>query len=385
MTHEWNRRELLTSLGGALAAAGAARPLAATAAEASAAMGAIAVRRLEPPYAIGADNCLKSKSAGGMTVMQECLARLARGERALSAVVAGIEICELDPEDTSVGYGGLPNGDGVIQLDAAVMEAKSGRAGGVAALEGVRNPSRVALAVADRTDHHLLVGAGAQQFARQLGFTIESDLHTAKSRDAWLEWKRRIDPTRWLDPERKSDAGERAREAMIAARRLDPLHAHGTIHLSAMGAGGDLACSTSTSGLAFKIAGRVGDSPILGAGLFCLDGVGAAGSTGRGEANLATLPCAFIVEELARGAHPKDAAMAALSRIRERNRASRLRLANGDPTFNLQFYVIDTRGRFAGVSMYRDDRGSIARYAVGDANGTALVECDALIERRPEA
>jgi len=383
MANEWNRRELLATVGGALAVAGATR---AEGVEGNAAPQATsAARRLKPPYVIGADNCLKSKSPTGVSVMEECLARLARGERTLAAVVAGIEICELDPEDSSVGYGGLPNGDGVIQLDAAVMEGRSGRAGGVAALEGVRNPSRVALAVADRTDHHLLVGAGAQQFARQMGFAIESDLHTERSRNAWLEWKRRIDPTRWLDPERKSEAGDLAREEMVSARLLDPLHASGTIHLSAAGRDGDVACSTSTSGLAFKLAGRVGDSPILGAGLYCLDGAGSAGSTGRGEANLANLPCAAIVDELARGAHPKDAAMAALARIRDRNRPARLRLANGEPTFNLQFYVIDTQGRFAGVSMYRDFNGSIAEFAVGDESGTALVECEALIEKRSEA
>jgi N4-(beta-N-acetylglucosaminyl)-L-asparaginase len=385
MSHDWSRRELLTTVGGALAlarSADAAPATPPTPAAPSPARPASPVRKLKAPYLVGADNAVKSKNAA-TTVAGKCLELLERGERTLAAIVAGVEICELDPEDTSVGYGGLPNADGVVELDAAVMEGGSRRAGGVAALQGVRTPARVALAVADQTDHHLLVGQGAQQFARQVGFAIEADLNTEHSRRAWIEWKRRIDPAHWLDPERRSALADTARGEMIAAGLLDPLHAWGTIHLSAVGREGDVACATTTSGLAFKLPGRVGDSPILGAGLWCDGAVGSAGSTGRGEANLIDLSSAWLVEEMRRGAHPKDAAMAALARVRARNSAARLRAANGEPNFNLQFYALDLAGNVAGVSLYRDFNGSVAQFAAGDASGVALYECEALLERFP--
>ena len=385
MANELDRRQLLTTLGGAVAfaAAGAGGAHA----ERSPARAAGAPRRLARPFAIGSDNCLKSKSAAGASPMTECLSRLEHGERTLDAIVAGIEICELDPEDPSVGYGGLPNAEGVVQLDAALMDGRSRRAGGVGALEGVRTPSRVALAVADQTDHHLLVGAGAQAFARQMGFAIEADLNTERSRRAWLEWKRALDPLHWLDPGRPSPgaaAAERARHELMASGRLDPLHASGTIHLSVVAKDGAVASCTSTSGLSFKLPGRVGDSPILGAGLYCEAEVGAAGSTGRGEANLADLSSAWIVDEMRRGAHPKDAAMAALERVRRRPRPPHLTRPNGEPLFNLQFYVLNLAGDFAAVSLYGDYRGSIPEFAVGDAHGVELARCDALLENVPK-
>lgn len=232
MTKELDRRQLLTTVGGALAAAAAGTVGKAVHAQADRPTGekdalpaaAARNRSRRRPLAIGSANCLNSKSATGATVMAEALARLDRGERPLEAIVSGVAICELDGEDSSVGYGGLPNADGVVQLDAAVMEASTRRAGGVGALEGVRNPARVALAVADRTDHHLLVGAGAQAFARQMGFAIEADLNTEKSRRAWLEWKQQLDPLHWLDPERQASAAARARNDMVARGWLDSLH-----------------------------------------------------------------------------------------------------------------------------------------------------------------
>ena len=390
MTNELDRRQLLATLGGALAVAAASPGGARTGPTPPRASGVS--RRLKRPFAIGTDNCLQSKNAAGASVLAECLARLERGERTLEAIVAGVEICELDPEDSSVGYGGLPNAEGVVQLDAALMEGRTGRAGGVGALEGVRTPTRVALAVADQTDHHLLVGAGAQTFARQMGFAIEADLNTERSRRAWLEWKRALDPLHWLDPQRPSAgatgltgemAAERARHEMIARGELHPLHAFGTIHLSAVARDGAVASCTSTSGLAFKLPGRVGDSPILGAGLYCDAEIGAAGSSGRGEANLANLSCAWIVDAMRRGAHPKDAGLAALERVRARPRPPHLSRPNGEPKFNLQFYVLNLEGDFAGVSLYGDYRGSIATLAIGDPTGLEPLRCDALLESVP--
>jgi N4-(beta-N-acetylglucosaminyl)-L-asparaginase len=290
---------------------------------------------------------------------------------------------ELDPADDSVGYGGLPNADGVVQLDACCMDGPRKRAGGVAALEGVRTPSRVAKAVMENTDHHLLVGAGAQAFARQMGFTVESDLNTEHSRQLWLEWKRRIDPQHYLDPKKRADAGERARREMIAAGLVDPLHVTGTINCNGLNARGDLAGVTTTSGLAWKIPGRVGDSPILGAGLWVDGEVGAAGSTGRGEANLYALSSFFIVEQLRLGKHPKDAALEALRRIAANTIEKRLLTADGRPRFAVTFYVLDRRGQHAGVSMFASAWGKPVSYAICTEHGPETRACEGLYGELP--
>src|SRR6266850_26588 len=158
------------------------------------------------PVVISSSNGHKYKNGGPRTSVEEAFARITRGEDVLDAVIAGVNICELDPEDDSVGYGGLPNAEGVVQLDASCMHGPKRRAGAVAALEGVRTPSLVAKAVMEQTDHHLLVGKGAQDFARSMGFKIEDDLNTEHSRQLWLEWKRRTDPSHYLDPNTRTEA-----------------------------------------------------------------------------------------------------------------------------------------------------------------------------------
>jgi N4-(beta-N-acetylglucosaminyl)-L-asparaginase len=243
-------------------------------------------------------------------------------------------------------------------------------AGGVAALEGVRTPSRVAKEVAAQTDHHLIVGKGAQDFARGLGITIEADLNTEASRRAWLEWKRRTDSEHYLDPSKRG--GEEIALQMAREGWLDPEHVYGTINCNGITAKGEIAGVTTTSGLAFKIPGRVGDSPILGAGLYVDNAVGAAGSTGRGEANLYNLCSYLIVEEMRRGAHPKDAGMTALKRVASQTIEKRLLNAKGQPNFGLNFYVLDARGRFAGVSM----QGS--SFSICDENGPRTMKTEAL-------
>jgi N4-(beta-N-acetylglucosaminyl)-L-asparaginase len=367
---QWTRRELVAA--GAAAAALSATPAAARAPE-------VLVRKTRAPLAVGSANGAQFRNGGVRTALEEAFARLVAGEDPLAAAVAGVAINELDPLEESVGYGGLPNADGVVQLDASVMHGPLRRAGAVGALEGVRTPAAVAKAVADLTDHHLLVGEGAQAFARQTGFPVEADLNTEHSRARWREWKSKIDPAHWLDPARRESAAAKAREAMIAEGKLDPLHAWGTINLLVLGAAGELAGVTTTSGLSWKIPGRVGDSPILGAGLFVDGDVGAAGSTGRGEANLRSLACFFVVEELRRGAHPKDAGMAALERVRRATVERRLLGADGNPNFGLQYYVLDRQGRAAGVSLYRDFRGSIATWASCGEGGLEVRECEALL------
>jgi len=237
----------------------------------------------------------------------------------------------------------------------------------------------------EQTDHHLLVGTGAREFARQMGFPIEDDLNTDLSRAKWLEWKRRIDPGHWLDPQRRSQAGEAASRAMVAEGLLDPESRLGTINCDGVGPGGDVCGVTTTSGLAFKIPGRVGDSPILGAGLWLDGDVGVAGSTGRGEANLFGLCSHLIVEEMRRGRGPKDAGMEALRRVKANTVEKRLLGPNGEPAFGLSFYVISRTGEFAGVTMWRKEDGRTKRFAVCTEDGPELLPCDSLLGDAPTA
>lgn len=371
MSPRVTRRQFVQTGAAAGVAAAVVRP-----ASASQAAPAVTTARTGP-VVVASSNGHEYRNGGPRSAVEEAFARLVKGEDPLDAALAGVNIVELDPLEEGVGYGGLPNAEGVVQLDASVMHGPSGRAGAVACLEGVRAPSLVARAVADQTDHHLLVGRDAQAFARRLGFAVEEDLNTPASRAKWLEWKRRIDPEHWLDPHKRSDAAERARQALVAEGRLHPEHYLGTINLSALSPQGELAGVTTTSGLAFKIPGRVGDSPILGAGLYVDGAVGAAGSTGRGEANLAGLCSFLIVEEMRRGKSPKDAGLEALRRIAARTREKRLLDERGRPRFNVRFYVLDRQGRFAGLALLG---GPKVTFAVCTENGPEIRPCEALFE-----
>jgi N4-(beta-N-acetylglucosaminyl)-L-asparaginase len=239
----------------------------------------------------------------------------------------------------------------------------------------------VAKAVLETTDHHLLVGKGAQEFARNMGFAVEDDLNTPKSRELWLEWKRRVDPEHYLDPKKRADAALAAGLSMVEDGLIDPKHFYGTINCDGISPAGDVCGVTTTSGLAWKIPGRVGDSPILGAGLYVDNDVGAAGSTGRGEANLYNLCSFFIVEEMRRGKHPKDAAMEALRRVRSNTVEKRLLNSRGLPIFGLDFYALNKKGEYAGVSMYasEDDWG----FAVCTENGPQSLRFEPLLDGKP--
>jgi len=243
----------------------------------------------------------------------------------------------------------------------------------VACIEGVKTPSLVAKAVMEQTDHHLVVGQGATEFARKLGFEIFPDLNTDLSRRLWLDWKRRTDPGHYLDPKKREEIGRQAALAMVQEGLIDPLHYYGTINCNGINAAGDVCGVTTTSGLAFKIPGRVGDSPILGAGLYVDGQIGAAGSTGRGEANLFNLSSYLVVECLRKGMHPKDAGMEALKRVASNTVEKRLLDEHGHPNFGLQFYVLDKKGRHAAVTM-----NGKAKYAVCDEHGPRGEDCDAL-------
>lgn len=329
------------------------------------------------PVVIASANGNRYRNGGKTTCVEEAFRRMTSGSDVLDALVAGVAINELDPEDTSVGYGGLPNADGVVQLDSCCMHGPTKRAGGVACLEGIRTPAQVAKAVMDTTDHHLLVGEGAQTFARQMGFTIEGDLNTPRSRQLWLEWKRRTDPEHYLNPAQRDIAAARAREDMIAEGLIDADHVYGTINCDGLSPRGELAGVTTTSGLSWKIPGRVGDSPILGAGLYVDGEVGAAGSTGRGEANLYGLSSFLIVEQMRRGLSPKDAGMEALRRIRAATIERRLLNTRGLPNFNVTFYALNARGEHAGVALYA---GPNATYAMCGENGAENPRIEPLLE-----
>src|SRR2546426_8346294 len=307
----------------------------------------ILTKQNSKPVVVAAANGNKSKDADGLTCVARAFKMINEGADVLDAVIAGVNIVELDPEDTSVGYGGLPNADGVVQLDASVMHGPLKRAGAVACLEGVRTPSLVAKQVMEQTDHHLLVGKDAQRFARSVGFKIEDDLNTEKSRKLWLEWRRRTDPLHFLDPKARAEAWHRAGLQMVAEGLIDPLHFYGTINCNAVNAKGELAGVTTTSGLAWKIPGRVGDSPILGAGLYVDGQVGAAGSTGRGEANLFSLGSLLIVESMRNGMSPKDAGMTALKRVVANTVEKRLLNHRGEPNFNVNYYILNAKGAHA--------------------------------------
>src|SRR5437867_11468404 len=208
------------------------------------------------PVVVSSANGNRYKNGGTKTCVETAFGLITSGSDVLDALIAGVNIVELDPEETSVGYGGLPNADGVVQLDSCCMHGPKKRAGGVAAIEGVKTPSLVAQKVMDETDHHLIVGRGAQDFARNMGFEILPDLNTERSRKAWIEWKRRTDPLHYLDPIKRQAAIRRVELEMIAEGWIDENHFYGTINCDGINAKGEICGVTTTSGMAWKIPGR---------------------------------------------------------------------------------------------------------------------------------
>ncbi len=337
------------------------------------------LRTVARPVVISDTSGFHFRNGGPENAVERAFRGLIEGEDPLDALIAGVNIPELDPEETGIGYGGLPNAEGVVQLDSCCMHGPERRAGGVAALEGVRTPSSVARAVMDLTDHHLLAGQGAQDFARNLGFEIEDDLNTARSRELWLEWKRRVDPSHWPSEEDRRRIGYEAGLSMVRDGLIPEHSFWGTINCDGLAPNGDICGVTTTSGLAWKIPGRVGDSPILGAGLYVDNDVGAAGSTGRGEANLYNLTSYLIVENMRRGMAPKDAALAGLRRIKDNTVEARLLNDRGLPSFNVRFFVLSKQGDYAGCSMYAGG----GKYAVCTENGSRLEDLEPLLDGEP--
>jgi N4-(beta-N-acetylglucosaminyl)-L-asparaginase len=284
-------------------------------------------------------------SGNGLQATARAMELIQQGKDALDAVLAGVNLVEDDPRDNSVGYGGLPNEEGVVELDASVMHGPTGRGGAVAALPNVRNPSLVARRVMERSDHVLLVGAGALKFARAHGFK-EENLLTDEAREAWLKWKESLSPVDdWLPPHDENTRG-------ISQLWQNHRRHWGTINCNALDLRGNLSGCTTTSGLAFKIPGRVGDSPILGAGLWVDNEVGAAGSTGRGEANLLACSSVMIVEFMRQGKAPEQACLLACERIVKQTKMKRLLDDEGRPNFDVRFYALNKRGEFGSASIW---------------------------------
>ena len=295
-------------------------------------------------------------SGNGLAAVREAMARMQAGADPVVAAVRGVQIVEDDPDDMSVGYGGLPNEDGVVQLDASVMHGPTHKAGAVACIENIKNPASVALEVMRRTDHVMLVGEGAKRFALDLGFK-EENLLTERARRAWLRWRDNLNPgDDRLDDDQLVIPAEDADGQPIGALHRQPgMHIEwingvpyttGTIHLGAVNARGDIGACTTTSGLSYKIPGRVGDSPIIGAGMYVDNAVGSAGATGRGEAVIQSCGAFLAVRKMEEGMTPEEACLFVLRHIADRTKRRELLDAAGRPNFNVTMYALRKDGMF---------------------------------------
>jgi N4-(beta-N-acetylglucosaminyl)-L-asparaginase len=332
-------------------------------------------------------------SANGVRACERAMEILRAGGDTLDAVVAGVNINELDPEDNSVGYGGLPNEEGVVELDASLMHGPTRRAGSVASIRNIKTPSKVAKLVMEQTDHIMLAGDGALRFAKAMGFQ-EDNLLTEKSRLAWMVWKQSLRDkggnNNWGEglaapPKAKKTSDLKklfptADEATLAwALEVAQHPPTGTINCLALNEKGEMSGVTTTSGLAWKIPGRVGDSPIIGAGVYVDQDIGAAGSTGRGEENIRVAGAHTIVENMRHGMSPKDAVLDVLKRVSRNFNDDRARLEK----FDISFYALRKDGEYASAALWdASGRGAARRrFAVCDGGKGRLEQCLFLYER----
>lgn len=346
---------------------------------AAAAAGTVRAMQPEAPKAAANGDAHRGpcfiSSGNGARVTARAMELTREGTYLLDAIVAGIAIIEDDPEDDSVGYGGLPNEEGVVQLDASVMDGPTARAGAVGALENVRNPAAVALQVLRRTDHVMLVGAGALRFARQLGIK-EENLLTEKSRQEWLKWKSGLNKQDWwLDEEQqiKAPSGPAQRRSALEAK-----YTSGTVHCSGVDAEGRMASCTSTSGLSWKLPGRLGDSPIVGAGMYCDNSIGAAGSTGRGESVIQVGGALSVVHAMDKGLSPTEACLAVLKKIVDMTKIGRLKDERGRPKFDVTMYALRKDGAYGSATIHE---GPGKKFAVHDGKENRLEACAFLYPR----
>tara|TARA_B100000900_G_scaffold220608_1_gene187102 strand:+ start:1418 stop:2443 length:1026 start_codon:yes stop_codon:yes gene_type:complete len=275
----------------------------------------------------------------------------------LDAIEKSANVTELDPRDTSVGYGGLPNEDGVVQLDASIMYGPNHNCGSVAALEGIKTPSSVARLVMERTDHIHLVAEGAQNFAKMHGYKIEN-LLTESTRKIWVKWKENLsDKDDYFPP---------------ADGNYDQERTTGTINILAVDKNSDIAGITTTSGLAWKIPGRVGDSPIIGAGLYLDNEVGAVAATGRGEEMIRSCGSFLGVEIMRNGRSPQEACEDVCKRIID---------INGGPSkvdFNDKIVALSKSGE-VGCAAIRGKKGQEPEVATWSKKGLKVTKGTYLI------
>lgn len=385
------RREFLVGTGAGLAAFGAAQALGPGRAAAQAAgqrppAGASSslplIDRVVPPRdELGRRPLVVSTWRHGLAANDAAWPVLARGGRALDAVEAGVRVSEADPEVMSVGYGGRPDREGHVTLDACIMDER-GEAGAVAFLQGIMHPISVARKVMELTPHVMLVGEGARRFAVAQGFP-EQDLLTDKARAEWQEWLKKAEYSPWTpptDPRSTSSArpgksgGDKPGGGKPGGGKPGggkPGDNHDTISMLAIDQAGNLSGACTTSGLAYKLHGRVGDSPIIGASLFVDNEVGAACATGVGEEVMKTLGSFLIVELMRQGATPQQACEEGIARIRYRHRNDDL------SKVQVGYLAIDRHGN---VGAY--DVQPWFQYAISDEDGgTRLVDADSFLKK----
>jgi len=355
------------------------------------------------PLPLAAETAAQSKrpliisSANGLHALDRGMDILKKGGDTLDAVVAAVTVVEDDPNDDSVGFGGLPNEEGEVELDASCMHGPTGRAGSVAGVRRIKNVSRLAKTVMERTNHVMIVGEGAHRFAIDEGFE-DLNLLTERSRLAWLAWKASTS-FNWRpgidSPEYVQKASIEGYNQQIAAifdtpekrawlPHIQNVIAHpptGTIPCMAVDSKGNISATTTTSGLAWKIPGRVGDSPIIGAGCFVDNEVGAAGSTGKGEENIKIAGGHTIVEMMRRGKSPSDACLETMSRVAHNYKNDKKKLT----TFHIFFYAINKDGQHGAASLWRSgyNKDKHANYAVHDGTQARLVETIPFLDEIP--
>ena len=377
----WTRRKFFVSsaVGGALAGAGRLLGL-----EEGTTLRGDSVQVYRAPTveaaggAVGGPRPVMISSANGVNALPKGMEILKAGGDTLEAAVAAVTIVEDDPNDDSVGYGGLPNEEGVVELDASVMHGPTRRAGSVASVQKIKNVARLAKTVMERTNHVMIVGDGARRFAVAEGFE-EMNLLTEHSRKIWLAWKAKtsfnwrpgIDSPEWKEHMSQLFGGDGEKIAYAEEKIAHPIT--GTINCLAVNAKGEVSGTTTTSGLSWKIPGRVGDSPIIGAGLYVDGDVGGAGSTGKGEENIKISGGHTIVELMRKGMKPGDACLEALGRVARNYNGDKKKLG----TFHLYYYAVNKDGEYGSATLWKNgyEAGKVAKFSVCDAAGSRLETC----------
>ncbi len=327
------------------------------------------------------------------------------GGDTLDAVIAVGKTQEDDPNDDSVGLGGLPNEEGVVELDSCCMHGPTRRAGAVGGVRWTKNASLLAQAVMQHTGHVMLVGEGADRFAKAMGFP-KDELLTERSRKAWLLWKESHRDSWWgpglSDPNYKvppdvqapSAAGwekqKKELEELAADLAIPPawrahcidrvlFPAHGTIHCSAVTPKGEMSGMTTTCGLSWKIPGRCGDSPIIGAGSYTDQDVGSAGATGSGEENIRVAGAHTVIENMRHGMSPREAGLDALRRIARNYQHNPAKLRYVD----MQYYIVRKDGAYAGVSLWSHSASNLRRQFTVHDGARRLEEMAFLFQGTP--